>query len=198
MQPGICDECTRGSFYSMGWLINLKDNEIPYYVDKTFEECSKWQYFWMRNKWQYSIYIHYPVTADHGLGCSQNPWMCTIHIHPSSKLQIDWICSGLAGGGWVPWVEGAGLCFTWFHICQAGQRSTVHHPLHGTWSTTAHLTDWSWHAIPPIPSGRAQACCPWSRSSLLRFHQVVLVLLIAVVVILIACSSCWGNHPSLG
>jgi hypothetical protein len=41
MQPGICDECTRGSFYSMGWLINLKDNEIPYYVDKTFEECSK-------------------------------------------------------------------------------------------------------------------------------------------------------------
>jgi hypothetical protein len=43
---------------------------------------------------------------DHRLGCSRIPWMCTIQGHPSWRLQVDWICSGLAGEGWVPWVEG--------------------------------------------------------------------------------------------
>ncbi len=70
--------------------------------------------------------------------------MCTIQVHPSWKLQVDWICSGLAGGGWVLWVEGTGLCSTWFHMGQAGQNSTAHQlPLHGTLSTVAHLTDQS-------------------------------------------------------
>jgi hypothetical protein len=40
----------RGSFYSMVWLINLKDNNNKYYADKSFEDCSTRQYYWMKNK----------------------------------------------------------------------------------------------------------------------------------------------------
>ncbi len=50
---------------------------------------------------------YYPVARDHRLGCSWTPWICTIQVHPSWKLQVDWICSGLAGGGWVPWLKGS-------------------------------------------------------------------------------------------
>ncbi len=39
-----------GSFYFVAWLINPKDNNNQYYADNTFEECSKRQYYWMRNK----------------------------------------------------------------------------------------------------------------------------------------------------
>jgi hypothetical protein len=35
-----------GIFYSMVWLINLKDNNNQYYTHKRFEGCSKIQYFW--------------------------------------------------------------------------------------------------------------------------------------------------------
>ncbi len=34
---------SRGSFYSMGWLINLKVNNNQYNTDKPFEGCSKRQ-----------------------------------------------------------------------------------------------------------------------------------------------------------
>jgi hypothetical protein len=51
------------------------------------------------------MYVHYPVSTDHGLGCLWTPWMCTIQVYPSSKLPVDWICSGLAGRRWVPWAE---------------------------------------------------------------------------------------------
>jgi hypothetical protein len=39
--------------YSAVWLINLKDNNNQYYVDKLFEGCFKRQYYWMRNTEQY-------------------------------------------------------------------------------------------------------------------------------------------------
>ncbi len=61
------------------------------------------------------VSLRYPVVVDHGLGCSPTSWMYTIEVDPSSKLQVDWICSGLAGGGWVPWVEGC-LYSTLFHM----------------------------------------------------------------------------------
>jgi hypothetical protein len=44
---------THGNFYSVVWLINLTDNNSQYYADKLFEECSKRQYYWMRNKGQH-------------------------------------------------------------------------------------------------------------------------------------------------
>jgi hypothetical protein len=145
---------THESFYSIVWFMNLKNNNNQYYADEPVEDCSKRQYYWMRNKEQYiqTKYIHYPLATNHGLGCSQIPWMCTIQVYPSWRLQVDWISNGLAGGEWVPWVEGAGLCFTWFHMGQAGQRSTVHQLLlHDTLSTTAHLMDWAWPFVHPTP-----------------------------------------------
>ncbi len=57
-------------------------------------------------------------------------------------------------------VEESRLCFTWFHMGQAGQRSIVLQLLlHGTLSTTAHLTDWLWPlyiCTPDSPPCRAQ------------------------------------------
>jgi hypothetical protein len=39
----------------MVWLINLKDNNNQYYADKPFEECSKRQYYRMRNKEKHTV-----------------------------------------------------------------------------------------------------------------------------------------------
>jgi hypothetical protein len=96
---------THGSFYSVVFQINLKDNISQYYAAETFEECSMRQYYWMRNKWQY---LRTLIHLGQGLGCSRTLWVRTIQVHPFSKLQVDWINSGLAGGGWVPWAEGGG------------------------------------------------------------------------------------------
>jgi hypothetical protein len=52
-----------GRFNSMVLLINLKDNNNHYYVDKPFEGCSRRQYYWMRNKEQYLC----------ALSCSRRP-----------------------------------------------------------------------------------------------------------------------------
>jgi hypothetical protein len=48
-QPGKCDEL-KWKLVFHGVLINLKDNKKQYHADKTFEECLKRQYYWMRNK----------------------------------------------------------------------------------------------------------------------------------------------------
>jgi hypothetical protein len=75
------------AFYSIVWLINLKDNSNQYYSDKPFEVHSKRQYYWMRIKEQY-IYcktydvhiLHYPKAADPRLGCLRILWMCNIQV----------------------------------------------------------------------------------------------------------------------
>jgi hypothetical protein len=65
-------------------------------------------YYWMRNKEH--LHIHCPVAAGFRLGCSR---MYTILVHPSWKLQVDWIYSGLAeGGGGCPWWSGTGFSST--------------------------------------------------------------------------------------
>ncbi len=61
--------------------------------------------------------------ADHRFGCSQTLLVCTIQVHPSARLLVDWIWSGLGGGGgWlgrrgVSGLGGGGahLHSTWFH-----------------------------------------------------------------------------------
>jgi hypothetical protein len=55
----------RGSFYFILWLINLKDNNNQYYAAKPFENCSKRQFYSMRNKEQYV----------HTLSCSRRSWI---------------------------------------------------------------------------------------------------------------------------
>ncbi len=59
--------------------------------------------------------------------------MCTIQVHPSWKLQVDWICSGLAGGEWVPCAEGA--------------MSLLHMISHGPGRAELHSTpaSFAWH-----------------------------------------------------
>ncbi len=62
---------TRGSFYSMVWLINLKVNNNQYYVDKPFQGCSKRQYYWMKNKEQYVRRL--PCSHRSQIGLLVNP-----------------------------------------------------------------------------------------------------------------------------
>jgi hypothetical protein len=105
-------------FYSMVWLINLKYNKNQYHTEKHLRNVLRDSITgWEIND---NIYIHYPVTADHGLGCLRTPWMCTIQVHPSSKLLVDWIC-------WPGWrgmsaLDGARLVSTprdstWARAC---------------------------------------------------------------------------------
>jgi hypothetical protein len=127
----------RGSCYYMVWLINLKDNNNQYYPDKPFERCFKRQYYSTRWEIKNNIYIHYPVAADPGLGCSRSI-RCALSrsISLESCKKTEFPVTWLGGGGECPGWRGAGLCSTWFHMGQAGQSSTVHQLLlHGTLST---------------------------------------------------------------
>ncbi len=92
---------TSRSFYSMVRLIKLIINtaQINHLSGVPRDSITGWE----KNN---NMNIYYPVAADPRWGCLGSPWMCTIHVHPSWRLQIDWVYSGLTGGGWVPWVEG--------------------------------------------------------------------------------------------
>jgi hypothetical protein len=62
-----------------------KDDNHQYYADKTFEEYSMRQYCWLKNKRQYI----YTLSRGSWIGLLKTPWMCTIQVHPSSKLQVE-------------------------------------------------------------------------------------------------------------
>ncbi len=116
------------------------------------------------NGWEIKniVHRHYPVAADHAPGCSRIPWICTIQVHPSWRLQADWICSDLAGGGWVPWVEGGRSLLNMIPYGPgwAGIHSTpASFAWHITLSKTAHLMDWSWTLYTQLPPCWAQGGC---------------------------------------
>jgi hypothetical protein len=137
IQTGKCDESMWKLLFH-GWFINLKDNNNQYYAYKTLRSVPRDSVTgWEIND---NIYIHYPIAADHKLGCSQIPWMWIIQVHSSWKLQVNWICSSLTGGGWVLWVEGGRSLL---HIIPHGLawaeiQSTTAFFVHGTLSTTTH------------------------------------------------------------
>ncbi len=88
----------------MVWLINLKiatinTTRMNHLRSVPRDSITGWE---IKN----NMYVQYPVVSDPGLGCSRIPWMWTIQVHPSWSLLVDWICSALAGGLYVPWVEG--------------------------------------------------------------------------------------------
>jgi hypothetical protein len=72
-----------------------------------------------------NIHVHCSVAAGSR--------MYTIQVHPSWKLQVDWIPSGLTERGRVPWVE--------------GDRSPLHIISHGPGRIELHSTPASfvWH-----------------------------------------------------
>ncbi len=63
-------------FYSMGWSINLKDNNNQYYSDKHLRSVLNDSI--TGREINDNIYLYCSVAVDHGLGCSQSPWMCTL------------------------------------------------------------------------------------------------------------------------
>ncbi len=100
------------------------------------------------------MHIHCPVAAGSGFDRSR---MYTIQIHPSWKLHVDWIPSGLAEQGSVPWVRGRGLSSTWIHKGQAGQSSKVHRLLFfciAYW-TQLHIWQFCQDSLHPTFSCRA-------------------------------------------
>ncbi len=152
IQPRKCDERIWKLLF-IAWLINLNDNKNQYYMDKHVRNAPRDSITgWEIND---NRHIHYPVAADHGLGCSWIPWAFTLQVCPSWKLQVDWICSGLAGDRWVPWVEGGRSLLNMIPHGPSWEEidSTPAFFLPGTLSTTSHLADQSWsavHLIPPI------------------------------------------------
>ncbi len=95
-------------------------------------------------KINYNIYIHCSASADHGFGQLRTFLLCTIQVHPSARLLVDWICCGLCGGGWVAWVGEGHISTPYdFKHGRPEQRSTVHQVLSfGTSSTSVLLMDW--------------------------------------------------------
>jgi hypothetical protein len=47
----------------------------------------------------WNIYKHCPASTDHGLGCLRVFLVRSIQVPPSVELPVDWVCSGLGGGG---------------------------------------------------------------------------------------------------
>ncbi len=113
----------------------------------------------------HNMYIHYPVDADPGLGCSQIPWVCTIQVHPSWRLQVDWICSGLAGGVWVPWVEGG--------------RSLLQMILHGPGLAEIHSTpaSFAWHNLSTTAMWQIRHDPLYTQLSLVRHKNFLWIIL---------------------
>ncbi len=103
--------------------------------------------------WEISdnIYVHYPLSMGHWLSCFWTPWMCTIQVHCSSKLLVDWIYCGRGGGVSVPWVKGGGSLLHIIPHRPGLRRATACQlPLHSTLSTNAHLTYRIWLAVHPM------------------------------------------------
>ncbi len=82
------------AFYSIVWLINIKDNNNQYCVDKAFEECSKRQYYWMRNKEQHIHSLFWSCRSRIGLLLSP------LDVHypgPSLLKAASWLNLGWPG-----------------------------------------------------------------------------------------------------
>ncbi len=75
--------------YFVVWFINPKDYNNQYYADKPFEECSKRQYYFMRNKEQY---VH---TLSHSrrswIGLLGNP----LDVHYPRSIYLEGAASRL-------------------------------------------------------------------------------------------------------
>ncbi len=125
-------------FYSMLWIINLKDNNNQYYADKTFEECSKRQYYWVRNKCQY-IYKHYPVAVDWitDQAARKLPGCTPSRSIPLQSCKYTESVVALLVGDECPGWRGAGLHSTKYHMGQGLPRLVplpLLHPLPPNWS----------------------------------------------------------------
>jgi hypothetical protein len=98
----------------------------------------------------------FTYTAPHPLvtDLAARKHLCTIQLHPSSRLLVDnlkWLgwrrVSSLGGGG-------GGVYSTWFHTGLAERRSTVHQlPLYDTLYTTIHLMGRMWLTVHLISVG---------------------------------------------
>ncbi len=141
----------RGSFYSVVWLINLKiitinTMRINHLRSVPRDSITEWE---IKN----IIHIHYPIATDHWLGCSRVPWLY-YPGPPSWRLQVDWIYNGLAGGVWVPWVEGGRSLLHmilhepgWAEI-HSTPASFVRHIKHNCTLVRSDMT--AVHPIPPL------------------------------------------------
>ncbi len=83
-----------------------------------------------------TIYVHCSGSTDNGFGCLQTLMLCTIQVHPSARLLVDWICTGLGGGGLAAWVEGV----TSLHHMNLYRAGLSRDPLYTSFLCTAHLT----------------------------------------------------------
>ncbi len=83
-----------------------------YYADNHLGDCSKRQYYWMRNKEQYLNTLSKGHRFRVGLLANVH---YTVQIHPCWELLVDWVSNGQADkrGGRYPGWRGSGSCSTW-------------------------------------------------------------------------------------
>ncbi len=83
-----------------------------------------------------TIYVHCSGSTDNGFGCLQTLMLCTIQVHPSARLLVGWICTGLGGGGLAAWVEGV-TSLLHMNLYRTG---LSRNPVYTSFLCTAHLT----------------------------------------------------------
>jgi hypothetical protein len=91
---------THGSFYSV-LVVNQPEQIITINTKQTKYLRSVPQESITGGKINGDIYIHCFASTGHGFDCSRTLLLCIIQVHPSTRLLVDRICSGLGGGGWV-------------------------------------------------------------------------------------------------
>jgi hypothetical protein len=86
---------TNGSLYSV-----IVVNQPKKIIQINTEQTNIWGVFHnTAGKINDNIYIHCLVSADHGFGCLRIFLVCPIEVHPSARLLVYWVWSGLGGGG---------------------------------------------------------------------------------------------------